>query len=184
MPDPVQAICSILGGLVKANGKLSKKGLLLCKKGRLRDAADVFRRLIEEGSQDPRHLSHCGLLTATVHDRPREGLELCERAVASGAYEPQIYFNLVRVYELTGQRQRAIEMLRRGLRQTPKNKALLKKINELSPRRQPPLSMVRRDHPVNKHLAILLAKFRPGEGGQPEEKKKKGRTGYRVARQS
>ncbi len=156
------------------HGTLYMKALTLCKNGRLRDAADVFRRLIEEGSQDPRHLSYCGLLTATIHGQPRKGLELCERAVASGAYEPQIYLNLVRVYELTGQRQRAIEMLRRGLRQSPNDKRLLKKINELSPRQKPPLSMVRRSHPVNKQLAILLTKLRRDEGGQAAKENKKG----------
>jgi hypothetical protein len=140
----------------------------------LHDAATVFRQLVEEGSQDPLHLSYCGLLTATAHGKPREGVQLCERAVAFGAYEPEIYLNLVRVYELCGLRSKAVETLRRGLRQTPGHKAMLAKIEKLSPRRKPPLSMVSRDHPANKQLAIMLAKLR-GEYSRDEGKPGRGK---------
>ncbi len=67
--------------------------------------------------------------------------------------------NLARLYELNGQKQKAVETLRRGLRQRPGHPRLLAYINRLSPRRKPPLSMVDRENPINKQLAILAAKM-------------------------
>ena len=139
--------------------RLFRRGLALCRKGLLSDAAVMFRRLIDGGSEEPLHLSYCGLLTATVHGRRSEGMELCERALQLGAYEPEVILNLARLYESLGSRQKAIKLLRRGLRETPRHPAMMKQIDRLSPRRRPPLSLVERDQFVNKRLAILLARL-------------------------
>ena len=152
--------------------KMFHQGMALCRKGMLRDAAIVFRQLVEEGSQDPLHLSYCGLLTATVLGKPRDGLKLCERAVSFGAYEPQIYLNLVRIYEVCGLHNKAVAILRQGLRQTPGHKVMLAKIEELSPRRKPPLSMVSRNHPANKGLAIMIAKMSGEYTGDGSEQRR------------
>jgi hypothetical protein len=151
-----------------------RQGLVLCRKGMLEEAADVFRQVVEEGSRDPRHLSYCGLLTATVKNKPRDGLQLCERAVKAGACEPEFILNLVRACEACGLRNRAVEYLRKGLRQTPGHKKMLKKIDQLSPRRKPPLAMVDRDHPVNKQLAIAMAKLRGEYSADGRDQKRKG----------
>ena len=140
--------------------RLFRRGLAICRKGRLSEAAVVFRRLVDGGSEEPLHLSYSGLLTATVGGRRPEGLELCERALEFGAYEPEVIVNLARLYESLGSRQNAIKLLRRGLRESPHHHpAMMSQIERLSPRRQPPLSMIDRDHLLNKHLAILLARL-------------------------
>jgi hypothetical protein len=170
--------------------KMFRSGLVLCRKGMLEEAAAVFRQVIEEGSRDPRHLSYCGLLTATVSGRPRDGLRLCERAVKLGACEPEIILNLVRACEACGLRKKAVEYLRKGIRQTPGHKKMLKKIEQLSPRREPPLSMVDRNHPVNKQLAITMAKLRGEYSGdqrkqaREKQREKRGVSTKRLVRQS
>ena len=159
--------------------RVYRRGVALCRKGMLTDAALLFRELIEGGSEDPLHLSFCGLLTVTVHGRRAEGLELCRRAAQFGADEPDVVLNLARLYEMTGERTKALKLLRRGLRENPKHPRLLDRINRLSPRRTPPLSMVDRNNPINKQLAILLAKL-GGRNASPDDRAKHVRDSSRV----
>lgn len=139
--------------------RLFRQGLALCRKGSLSTAAIIFRRLVELGSNEPLHLSYCGLLTTLVFGHRREGLSLCERALRFGADEPQVVVNVARVYEKTGQKTKAIKVLRRGLRELPAHAEMLNQINRLSPRRRPPLSFVDRNNAVNRQLAIFLARL-------------------------
>jgi Flp pilus assembly protein TadD len=148
-----------------------RRGLGLCRSGRLSEAARVFRHLVDGGSDEPLHLSYCGLLTATVQGDRAEGLRLCERAIRFGAYEPQVVTNLARIYEAIGARGKAVALLRRGLREHPGHPAMAHAIDRLSPRRRPPLSMLERDNPLNKHLAIALAKATGRYHGKEEEKR-------------
>jgi tetratricopeptide (TPR) repeat protein len=135
------------------------QGLGLCQTGKIADAAALFQQIIAGGSEEPLHVSYYGLLTATVHGRRREGLRLCKRAMHVDPTEPDVVRNLARLYEICGQNRNAIETLRVGLRAVPGHPRLLSQINRLSPRKAPPLSMLDRDNPLNKHLAILLARF-------------------------
>lgn len=146
--------------------RLFRKGLALSRRGALSEAALVFRSLVDDGTDDPLHLSYCGLLTAIVHGRKAEGLRLCERALQFGSYEPEVIMNAARLYEALGCPLKAVEALRRGLRQKPGHKGMLQQIDKLSPRRQPPLSFVERNHPLNKQLAIGLARLTSSMGGQ------------------
>jgi tetratricopeptide (TPR) repeat protein len=143
-----------------------RKGRALSRRGALSEAAQAFRSLVDDGTDDPLHLSYCGLLTAIVHGRKAEGLRLCERALQFGSYEPEVIMNAARLYEALGCPLKAIEVLRRGLREKPGHKGMLQQIDKLSPRRQPPLSFVGRNHPLNKQLAIGLAKLTNSMGGR------------------
>ena len=91
----------------------------MCHKGALSDAALVFRRLVESGSEEPLHLSYCGLLTAVVHGYRLEGLRLCQRALQFGAYEPEVVLNLARLYETAGAISKAVKLLRNIRTGTP-----------------------------------------------------------------
>ncbi len=136
-----------------------RQGLGMCRNGQVAQAAPLFRQLIDHGSEEPLHLSYCGLLTATVQGNRREGLDLCQRAMEIDPSEPDVVSNLARLYELCGEKKKAINTLRRGLRATPRQPRLLSQIERLSPRNKPPLSMVDRDNPLNKHMAIMLARL-------------------------
>jgi tetratricopeptide (TPR) repeat protein len=144
---------------VEQRDKQFRRGLSLCRKGMLSQASAIFQHLVDDGSDLPSHLSYCGLLTAIVHGKQSEGLALCERALCFGALEPDIVLNLARVYERCGERQKALNLLRRALRDKPRHRGLLKRINRLSPRRRRPLRFLHRDHFLNKQIAILLAKM-------------------------
>jgi len=138
--------------------QLDRRAKALLKQGRLVEAGEVFRQLIEEGSTDPFHLSYHGLTLTMARRNSRAGIEYCKRAMSLGAHAPQLYLNLVHVYEMLGERCDAVKVLRGGIRRNPKDKRLLKEIQRLSPRRQPPLKFLHRDQFLNKHLAKMIAK--------------------------
>jgi hypothetical protein len=139
--------------------KLFARGMVLFRQSRLIEAGELFRHLVEEQeSNDPLHLSYHGLLTATVRGKPREGRKICQRAVALGSYEPQIFLNLVRVHETLDELDKAAEVLRDGIRRNLGDRRLLREIERISPRKAPPLSRLHRDHFLNRHLAILIAR--------------------------
>lgn len=126
--------------------------------GRREQAAVKLRGLIEDGSNDPRHLSLCGLLLATVNGKTQEGLRLCERAVDLGFTDPWVYLNLVRIYSSVGLRQKAVEVLRKGLRVKPGHPGLLREIRRLSPRGKPAIVFLDRDHALNRYLGAVRRK--------------------------
>jgi tetratricopeptide (TPR) repeat protein len=169
---------------LEAQDKLFERGMALFRRGALNDAARSFRQRVDGGSVTPLHLSYCGLLAATVHGRKREGRELCERALEFGADEPEVVSNLARLYESNGEHRRAIRVLRRGLRATPEHPALLAQIQRLSPRQEPPLSLVHRNNPVNKLLAIGLARIsgRYGATATPGKQADAGKAALRKLR--
>jgi len=145
--------------------RLFRRGVALTRSGAMSEAVKIFRILVQEGTDDPLQLSYCGLLTAVVYGENREGLKLCERALAFGVYEPEVVVNVARLYERIGMSKKAVQLLRRGLREKPKHPGMMALINRLSPRRRPPLSFVERENCVNKALAVLLAKLGGGQEG-------------------
>jgi hypothetical protein len=89
----------------------------------------------------------------------REGLEQCQRAVALGSGEPQLYLNLARAYSSTGRRLLAVQVLRQGLRVARPHPALQRELNRLSPRSKPVVAVLSRDHVLNKYLGRVRARL-------------------------
>jgi tetratricopeptide (TPR) repeat protein len=136
-----------------------KRGLEMYRLGLLRDAAREFRRLIEDGSTDPRHLSYCGLLIGISERNVQEGLKLCEKAVEEAYYDPEMYLNLATLHARTGKRSRATQVLLKGLRVDPENPALLRQIARVNPRSAPMLPFLSRKHPLNKYLGLARSRL-------------------------
>jgi len=146
--------------------KLFQRGTVLLRQGRMAEAGAVFKQLVVQGSTDPLHLSYHGLLLTMARRKCGQGVDYCQKAIALRGNDPQLYLNLVRVHELLGERDKAVKVLRTAIRKIPKNKRLFKEIQRLSPRRQPPLSFLRRDQFLNKHLAKLIDRYSKGTGSR------------------
>ena len=128
--------------------------------GRQSQAATKFLRLVKDGSNDPRHLSFCGLLEATLNGKVDEGIKLCERALDLGFTDPRIHLNLARVHCSVGRVSKAVDVLRNGMRTLPGDAGLLREIQRLSPRNKPPLGFLNREHVLNKYLGTVLLRRR------------------------
>jgi hypothetical protein len=59
---------------------------------------------------------------------------------------------------MAGQRKKALGVLRRGL-QCEDNNAILREITLIGERKNPVISNLDRNHPVNKYLGMLLKKL-------------------------
>lgn len=118
-------------------------------------AARTLRQLVEDGSNVPEHLSHCGLVIATAEGSFEEGVALCRRAVDSGPRPtPQLYLNLARVLLVAGRRREAVECLSKGLTAHPGDLSLRRELQHLVPRRRPTFHSLPRKHPLNKYAGI------------------------------
>lgn len=143
---------------------LFRQAMELRRAGRVKEAAAVFRELVDGGSRDPKHLSYGGLLLATEEGDVKTGLGWCERAVEIAFYDPQMYINLARLHERTGWKSQAAAVLRRGLRIDPGNERLLAEIDRISPRTPDAIPSLPRTHPVNKAIGKLRAEIRAKNG--------------------
>ncbi|HSF14378.1 MAG TPA: hypothetical protein VLK65_02365 [Vicinamibacteria bacterium] len=118
-------------------------------------AARTLRSLVEDGSEDPLHLSYCGLLASTAEGLIDEGVAMCRRAVAlDGKRMSQLHLNLARALSVDGRRREAIDALWRGLAAHPGEPQLRRELQHLVPRARPVFRSLPRRHAFNKYAGI------------------------------
>ena len=141
------------------HNQIFQRALKAYHEGELQASAEELRRLLQTGSREPRHISYCGLLVATAEGKVLDGRVLCELALKEASTDPEMYINLAKVYFWNGQPHRAVEVLRKGLRFAPRDPALRREIQRVSPRARPPVFFLHRDHPLNKYLGRTRARL-------------------------
>jgi tetratricopeptide (TPR) repeat protein len=141
-----------------------REALIAYRLGDLKGSARSFKRLLKEGSTEPRHVSYCGLLIAMADGKLEDGRILCELAVKESLNDVELRLNLARVYSESGNRRRALEILREGLHIAPRHLGLLSEIEKLNPRSGPPLAFLERKNPLNRYIGqtvAALSRIRP-----------------------
>ncbi len=119
-------------------------------------AASSLRKLVEDGSADPAHLSYCGLLMALTEGRFEEAVDLCRRAIQKdGRRASDLYLNLGRVLSMSRRRGEAIVALTEGLALHPEDRRLRSELRHLVPRAKPAFRSLPRRHPLNKYAGIV-----------------------------
>jgi len=144
---------------INERNTLFRKALATYRRGGALAAARDFRRLVEDGSGEPQHLSYHGLLVALTEGKLEEGRRLCERALGAAAYDPEMYLNLARVHFRAGQKTNAVEVLRKGLRVDADDPTLRRELQKVNPRAAPTFDFLTRDHPVNRYLGLTRARL-------------------------
>jgi len=138
---------------------LFRRARIALHQGMLSEANAMFAELLQASDSDARFLSYRGLLMAIRERRVSEGAVLCMRAVALASTEPEMVLNLSRLYATSGQHERAVETLRRAIRGGLRTESILEEIQRLSPRAEPPIPSLHRDHLLNDVLGKLRAKL-------------------------
>jgi predicted Zn-dependent protease len=119
-------------------------------------AASSLKKLVEDGSGDPAHLSYCGLLTALTDGHFDKAAALCRRAIEKdGRRSSELYLNLGRVLAMGRRRGEAIEALTEGLALHPEDRRLRSELRHLVPRAKPVFRSLPRRHPLNKYVGIV-----------------------------
>ena len=139
---------------INERNTLFRKALGAHRAGHLHAAAQGFRRLIEDGSNDPQHLSYHGLLIALTEGRLEEGARFCARALRVAPYDSEMYLNLARVHFRARRKTLAIDVLRKGLRLDEDDQALRRELQRMNPRATPALDFLSRSHPVNRYIGL------------------------------
>ena len=134
--------------------ELVSRGIKECDRG------NMLRALmyLEEASRKERtpllnsYLAYC---LARVHKSYREAIKLGIAAVNEQPENLVLYRNLAKVYILAGQRSNSLKVLRQATKRG-RDEQIMRLIKKLGIRKEPVLSFLHRENPVN----ILLGKLR------------------------
>jgi tetratricopeptide (TPR) repeat protein len=102
--------------------------------------------------------SHLAFCLAREHRQMQKAAALCNEALQEEPGNPVHYLNLGRIYLLAGQKNRAIQAWRRGLK-FGHHPQIATELRNLGRRKPPVLKSLGREHPLNKQLGRLLQKF-------------------------
>ena len=138
------------------------EGLKLFLDNHLVEASNAFRRAHKESPGNPQYLSYYGLTVALIEKDIPRAIGLCKAAVEHAPYDPELYVNLCRVYREAGQRLKALDTLRTGLGFDSNSRILLMELRRMGIRRSPFLSLLGRNHLLNRIIGKLTYKFRKG----------------------
>lgn len=140
--------------------KVFAQSLAAFRAGQGAAASRGFRSLLKAGSQNPRHVSYCGLALATVEGKLSDGRTLCEHAAKAAPYDPEMHLNLALVYERAGRRSRAIQSLLSGLAIDTRDVRLRREYARLNRRGKPAFRFLPRQHALNRELGRLRSRIR------------------------
>jgi tetratricopeptide (TPR) repeat protein len=144
-------------------------------KGNYRDAYAILRQAVVLHPDDPFILSYYGSLQAVVDKKYRSGVDACERAlvllkkkalIGEDVLYPVFYLNLGRAYRAAGKRANAIDAFYMGLQYDHDNGAILKELQGMGMRGNPPVPFLARSNPINKYLGMILHRRRRKRAGK------------------
>lgn len=143
------------------------KSLLRRKENRR--ALEILGVGLQQYPDEPFLLSYYGCLEAVINGNVSFGIDTCKKAleklnasapVSKEIYYPTFYLNLGRAYIAAAKKKDALEAFEQGLSFDRDNRDLLWEMRKLGMRRKPVIPYLRRTHPINKYIGLLLHKLR------------------------
>ena len=139
---------------------LLRAGIFLLQRDEAREAV----RALEEASRlDPASAiiqSYLGLAMASARAGTKEAIRLCREAVERETFHAELFLNLGKVHLMAGDRRQARLAFLEGLKLDREDPELLRCLQTIGMRKDPPLRFLHRNHPLNKHLGIALRRLR------------------------
>ena len=143
-----------------------QRGLDLLRNGKAHEGLSYLKAAldIDAGSRkpgengDPRYHSWYGLGLCLTRSDPRGAIDHCRQATRIGRHRPDVWWNLFQVlmtYNKRGEAYRALQ----GLKIQPDHRQMRQQMEAMGVRREPPLSVVPRNHPANIVLGKILARL-------------------------
>jgi len=120
--------------------------------GQYDEALPALREASELAPDHAQVRSLLGLALARVERDFEQSRALCESAAKQEFFNPDLYFNLSRVYLEFGRRAEALRYLRRGQMIDPGHAGIGQLIGELGSRKAPIVPFLPRRHLVNRAL--------------------------------
>lgn len=123
------------------------------------EALALLERAHRAAPENARYGSWLGVMLVQERGQLKRGLELCVAAVERDASCPTHFYHLAKVYLRTGEKERAIDVLRDGMRAHPDDEQLSGALVSLGIRKPPPFKGLDRAHPLNKYTGIMLTRL-------------------------
>lgn len=119
--------------------------------------------------KDAAGLSFFGLALALMRKEMKPAIDLCRKAIELEFYNGDHYANLARVYEIGGNRRKAIETAEKGLKLVPEHDYLMSVRKSFGVRSEPYVPFLDRTNPIN----VSLGQARHAKKIAATEKKRK-----------
>jgi Flp pilus assembly protein TadD len=132
-----------------------KQGLNLLRDNYAGRALPHMQKAMELDRNNPYYMSYLGVVLARSEQKWGEAERLCDAAVRMKRNQAQLYLNLAEVYAQAGRKDDAVDALQAGLKYARRDVRLTIAMNRLTRRREPVLSFLNRQHPVNRQLGML-----------------------------
>jgi tetratricopeptide (TPR) repeat protein len=140
----------------------------LLKQKRGNEALLILKHALKQMPDDPFILSYYGCLVAIVDKKASQGAKICREVIEMvkrfqplGEFiYPVFYLNLGRCYLAGGQKKRALEIFKEGLKMDAEDPDIHFELKRLGIRRRPPISFLPRANPLNKYIGLLLSKLK------------------------
>src|ERR1700744_3627790 len=132
-----------------------KQGLALLRDNFADKALTHMQKAAQLEKNNPYYMSYLGVVLARSEEKWAEAEKLCDNAVRLKRNQAQLYLNLAEVYATAGRKDDAVETLQAGLKYARRDVRLSIAMNRLTRRREPVLSFLNRQHPVNRQLGMI-----------------------------
>src|SRR5262245_36891051 len=132
-----------------------KQGLALLRDNYAEKALPHMQKATQLEKNNPYYMSYLGVVLARSEQKWAEAEKLCDNAVRMKRNQAQLYLNLAEVYATAGRRDDAVDALQAGLKYARRDVRLTIAMNRLTRRREPVLSVLNRQHPVNRQLGMI-----------------------------
>jgi tetratricopeptide (TPR) repeat protein len=100
-------------------------------------------------------ISFYGLCLALHRGRIKEAAEFCGLGIEKDHYNPDVYYNMARVWVAGRSRRKAVEALEKGLALDPRHAGLKRLMAEMGVRKAPVIPFLHRDNPLNVSLGKM-----------------------------
>jgi Flp pilus assembly protein TadD len=137
--------------------QLIRKGVVAAEKGDTLVALVHFEDAAKLEAT-PTVRSYLAFCLARERRQLQKAISLCNEALQQEPNNPLHFLNLGRVYLVAGQKGKAIQTLRRGLK-LGRNPLIMEELKRLGMRQPPVFPSMGREHPLNKYLGLMLKRL-------------------------
>jgi len=140
-----------------------KEGITFAERGYLERAFPIFSGYLEAYPDSALALSYTGMIRTVKDGEVQQGLQMCQEAVQRDPKEALVHLNLSRVHFHMGDRFQAVRALQKGLKiRSPYRECLMGFQVTMGRRRNPPISFLPRNNPINELLGKITWKLKGG----------------------
>ena len=136
---------------------LFNKGKEAVEKGYI-PSAQVFFSQVAKQNSTPEVRSYLAYCLAKSQSRTQVAAKICTESIRREPDNPTHYLLLGRIHLIAGDKDKAIQVLRQGIK-INNDPRILNEINRMGLRKPPVIESLKRNHPLNRFLGKILIRL-------------------------